>query len=221
MSIAEKLVTIAENEQRVFEAGEAKGTLETAKICLGKEYPATYKIPDGVNRFGTFAMAYSTGLRYLTIPASVNFVANSAIRDISSLREVIFEGGTINTFGSSVFANDTALTKVYFGCEIATVNTISNGNFNNCTSLEELTFTQAELNGNLYIQNTAVLKKQCAYDIMRRLRDYSGTANDFVYTFKLHDTVWANVEDTTAEDYEAPPSYTTWKEYVTSLGYNI
>ena len=80
---------------------------------------------------------------------------------------------------------------------------------------------QPELSGNLYMAETAVLKKECAYAIMRKLKNQIGGGKEYAYTLKFNATVWTNIEDTTAEGYEAPPQYDAWQNYVQELGYNI
>lgn len=224
MSIAEKLLTIAENEQRVFEAGEVKGeaegTLETAKLCMGKLYPVRYRVPDGVERLALYAFSGASNLFYLNLPPSLNFVANSVFNGCSALTEVVFEGGKLTAFGSGEFQNCTSLKRVYFNCTFTQTSRIPSGTFTSCTKLEEVTFAEPELTGNMYFNPSAVFKKQCAYEIMRKMKDQTGTDKEFAYTVKFHNTVWNNIEDTSAEDYEAPPQHDTWNTYINAKGYN-
>lgn len=215
MSIAEKLQTIAENEQKVYHAGE----LSLAPLL--SDTVTNYRLPNGFTHLKGDVFGATWYLNYVTIPSSVVDLANGVFRNAYNLLKVTFEGGEITRFGSNMFQGSSKLKTIIFGCNLKNAD-IASGTFTNCTALETVTFTQETLNKNVYIHNTSKLKKSCAYEIMRKLANHTGTDEELTYTFKLHATVWANVEDTTAEDYEAPPSGTTWQDFVTNYrGYNI
>lgn len=203
--------------EEVFEAGYTKSE-DYFKDFLSDNYLTEFRVPDGTEKLRTYALSGTRNIKTITIPSSVFVLNNSAIRQNWGLEKVIFEGGEITTFGSNVFSENSKLKSVIFGCVIPN---ILNGTFYSCTVLEEVSLAQEEIKGSVYINNSSVIKKQCAYDIMKKLKNYKGTEKEYKYTLKLHNTTWANVEDTTAEDYEAPPASDTWQNYVQEIGYNI
>ena len=180
---------------------------------------ATFRVPDGTTHLRQYALSGGYTINTIYIPDSVYNLANNVAYNGYNIAKVVFEGGKITTLGTNTFANCSKLKTVEFGCEL-TVNMQTNM-FSGCSALETVTFAQEELYANIYLHQASKLKKQCAYDAIRKLKNFIGTENEYACYFKLHATVWTNVEDTTAEDYEAPPSSDTWQNYVTELGWNI
>jgi hypothetical protein len=201
----------AEKVAEVYDKGVFDRTVKHLTGSLGN-----YIIPSGITQLRTTCFYGRSDLKSLIIPSSVNYVANGMCQQCENITSVIFEGGRLNTWGANNFSGCKSLKSVHFGCTISSLQT---GNFNSCVALEEVTFAQPELSGSFFIHNTAVLKKKCAYDMMRKLKNQTGTDKD--YTIKFHADVWTAIENATAEDYETPPSGANWKEYVTDLGYNI
>lgn len=177
----------------------------------------TYRLPDGITHLKGYLFGFTWYLSKLTIPDSVYYMANNVFRDAYGLNKVVFEGGKITTFGSNLFVNSNKLKTVEFGCEIPRIDSST---FTGCTALETVTLAQDEIGQDVCIHQTSKLKKECAYAIMRKLKNHIGTDREYTYAFKLHATVWSNVDDTTAEGYEAPPAGDSWQNYVTSIGYN-
>lgn len=213
MSIAEKLQTIAENEQKVYHAGEL-----SLAAFLG-DTKTKIRLPDGITHLKQYVCGGTWTIRELIIPSTVYDLANGVFSNGFELQKVTFEGGKITRFGAQMFSYNPKLKTVIFGCEVPEI--VSN-TFTGCDVLEEVTFAQPTLYGKMYFHFPSTLKKSCAYEIMRKLNNYIGTSEELTYTFKLHANVWANVEDTTAEDYETPPSGETWKDYVTNYkGYLV
>ena len=180
---------------------------------------STFRVPYGTTHLRQYALSGGYTIKTIYIPDSVYNLATNVVYNGYNLINLIFEGGRITTIGSNAFAYCSKLKRAEFGCELA-VNMLSN-TFTGCTALEEVTFAQEEIYKSIYIQQTSKLKKKCVYDAIKKLKNYIGTEEEYTYYFKIHATVWTNVEDTTAEDYEAPPSSDTWKTYVQELGYNI
>lgn len=214
MSIAEKLQTIAENEQKVYDTGKYKGE----RLHIGGNY-GEYRIPDGQVNIRLQFFAYANALTKLTIPSSVKSVENGMVQNAINLKEIIFEDGGTISWGENEFYGCRSLERVYFGCTIQNQTIFATNTFYNCTKLTEIIMTQNELSGTMYMQQASALKKQCVYDMIRKLKNQVGTDKDGTYTFKLHANVWAKVDDTTATDYETPPQGDSWQEYVVSLGY--
>lgn len=201
------------------EQGQQTGYAQADKMHVNGNY-GDYRISDGTAHIRLQMFAYANVLTKLTIPSSVKSAENGILQNNRGVKEVIFEdGGTITLWGENMFYGATALERVYFGNTFTVPDIFPNNTFYNCTKLQEIIMTQPEISGNLYMQNTSILKKQCVYDIIRKLKNQVGTDKEGAYTFKLHANVWAKADDTTAEDYQAPPQGNSWQEYVFSLGY--
>lgn len=180
---------------------------------------STFRVPDGTTHLRQYALSGGYTISTIYIPDSVYNLANNVAYNAYNLVKVVFEGGKITTLGTNTFANCSKLKTIEFGCELAF--NMQTTMFSGCTALETVTFAQEKISKSVYIHQASKLTKQCVYNIIRKLKNYIGTDEEGTYYCKLHATVWPNVDDTTAEDYETPPSGDTWQNYVISLGWNV
>jgi hypothetical protein len=86
--------------------------------------------------------------------------------------------------------------------------------FTGCSKLENITI-EGSIDVSFNLSASAVLTAESAKNIIDHLTDYLFSDNEGVYSFKLHDNVWAALDAT----YPVPENsvgmeITTWKEYV-------
>lgn len=220
MSISEKLTTIAENEQKVYEAG-AKS-----------EYD---KFWDGFQNFGnrtTYDMAFRYwGAEYIkpkykiTPKSQVSYLfsGNSNLKaiyakdfDLGSIpKSTTWNGGMYGLFNGcsslehvediNIQPNNT-VGYMFMGCtnlkkvEKLRVdeNTVFNGTFHHCTNLEEVWFegviaSKGDNNNTVSFHYSPKLKKECVLHIFEHLKDFSQTGE--TAKIGLHATAEANLTD--------------------------
>ena len=217
MSVAEKLNTIAENEQKVYDAGKVQRDYEWWDY-----YQSQYKLLDnsvsGDRKSYQYAFA-GYGWRddnynpIRTITAhdnTTNMYAYSAITDTKVTVDV---AGTTATNKGSTFANATLLATV----RKFVVNELTGmtGQFNNCSKLQNLTI-EGTIARNAYFQ-WCPLTPTSMKSVISALKNFAVNDPDNVYTQTLQfsDDCWAALEaDSTA------PDGGTWREYVGKLGWN-
>ena len=122
---------------------------------------ASVILPDGLLSIGTWAFGYvehldtitlprtlqsidadafyGSGLRGITIPATVTTMGGQCFQNCSKLTSVTFEEG-VTSIGTSAFANCTALAEITIP---ASMLTISSGAFQGCTNLTKVTVLSA------------------------------------------------------------------------------
>ena len=110
MNTAKKLQRIAENEQRVFEAGENKGKELLKKRVSGTLTEITAKDLAGVTKIGQNSLSYLP-LRTLTLPDGVTSIERNGISYCEYLKSIVLPEG---------------------------VRTIAYGAFNGCWSLKSI-----------------------------------------------------------------------------------
>lgn len=88
--------------------------------------------------------------------------------------------------------------------------------FASCVALKNIKIT-GTIGKSIYFSQSSKLDVEDVKAIITtNLKNYKGTENEGVYTFKLHDTTWTNLEAS-----GAAPDGGTWKAYVQSLGWII
>jgi hypothetical protein len=117
---------------------------------------------------------------------------------------------TTSTAASGVFSGCRSLTtirKIIIGETIAILNI-----FNACSALENITF-EGVIGRDIQLHYSP-LTIESMKSVISHLKNYKGTDNESTYLVKFSDDCWAALEaDSTA------PNGTTWKEYVTALGW--
>lgn len=128
----------------------------------------------------------------------------------------------ISTFGSAYLKSIDGLLNIK---ETATFN----GNeFYGSSELTDIHEISGTIGATIKLGSCQKLSVKTARRIIGVLRKYAGTENEGKCYFYLDGKVWTNLNDTTNEDYTAPPVgadgtiYSTWQEYVQfSLGWGI
>ena len=204
MSIAEKLQTIAENEQRVFEAGKEAEWSEFWDYYQNNgtktQYPnAFFAWPEKVYKpkYPIFMDNSSTGaFNWSQITDTIVDIELGAKADVSFMFSNCYYLVTV----SKLIVTPTA--KFDYA-------------FNNCTALENITI-EGVIGTNFNIISSP-LTVESAKSIINALKNYAETDKKYLYTLYFASDVWTRLEaDSTA------PNGGTWQDYVVyNLGWNI
>lgn len=137
MSIAEKLTQIAENEQKVYDAGYALGSSlgdkKTIKGLIDRSI-TDIEIPDSVTSIGGYAFRDCSSLTSITIPGSVTSIGVYAFQYCSSLTSITIPD-SVTSIGSYAFNYCSSLTNATIGNG---VTRIESGAFQYCSSLASI-----------------------------------------------------------------------------------
>jgi len=208
MGIAEKLVTIAENEQKVYEAGkqaEYDRFWDTFQNNGGERnyyYKFSYTGWTDENFNPKYPIITTTG----TTAGMALFHANVDITDTKV--PIVVKGSN----AGSMFYNARSLITV----RILNVHegVALDSTFLNCSSLKNITFEGVIGRG--FDVSYSPLSVDSMKSIISHLKNYAGTANEYKYTVKFKGDCWTALEaESTA------PDGGTWKNYVETLGWNI
>lgn len=224
MSIAEKLATIAENEQRVFDAGKQA------------EYDAFWDVFQNNGNREEYQYAFAYGGKWTAATFRPKYklyptTASSMFREQTQLN--LTECAVEVDFSRCTNFNYTFMS----GCpKIGVVDASAASDLNQTfsyyfvTSIEKLivheglsftsTFIQATYLEDIVIEGTIAktisfaqskkLTLESAKSIITALKDFTGTGKEFTTTVTLHADVWALLD----ADGATSPTGTTWREYV-------
>lgn len=211
MSIAEKLTTIAENEQKVYNAGYEKGKAEGGggdnlmryitgytNLFSGSQFPQNTELEFTLNSGHTTELSGlfsgAKGLKSIKLIGGDEKVCSctgifgslndTEIIDISELKIKI--GGGIN-----FFLNDhklkTVIGEIDFSYLTSTVNF-----FINCSGLENVRFKEKTLSVSLSLSHSEKLTAESIQSIIDGLADLTGGT---AQTLTVHATVGAKITD--------------------------
>ena len=169
MSIAEKLQTIAENEQRVYEAGKSRG-IEEGKEAEWNAFWDSYQ--DYGNRRAYNTMFYNAGWTEITFKPKYDFIctyagsmfAASRIVEINKTIDV-----TNSTSVATMFANATYL-KTITNLIVSENNDLNGNVFLNCGALENLTIS-GTIGKNVDVHWSTKLSHDSLMSIINHLKD--------------------------------------------------
>ncbi len=236
MSIAQKLTTIAENEQKVYEAGrqaeynelwdniQTNGTkTDYTNMFAGKAWTTnTFKPKHPIkpkraqNMFGDSGKIdndYIKSIDFSECAAMVNCFRNSGVVRL----------GVVDCSKATKGWN--GITQVFYAChslvEIALFippndTTLPyNSTFGSCTGLKEIRFGGAICQSISF--NSCPLTVDSMKDVITHLKNFAGTSNEFTHKVTFSENCWTALEES-----GNTPNGTTWKEYVqNTLGWNI
>lgn len=239
MSIADKLTTIAENEQKVYDAGKQAEYDEFWDVVQNKGNAINYEYAFcGVSwKIDNFKPKYDLK----PVRMAWMFYQNKIQ---GSLKEILLQQGkTLDTSASTSMkeafyhSNFTELPTIDFtattssqsiqncfaGCQkLVTIEKIImptnsavqyGGLFANAYALKNLTI-EGEIMQTLSL-TSCTITVESAKSVINALKNFIGTDKELTYKLTLKGTVW-----TALNEAEAPPNCDTWQEYVYSLGWN-
>lgn len=217
MSIAEKLTTIAENQEKVFEAGKKA------------EYDRFWdEFQDYGNRTQySYAFCYggwndeTYNPKYTIRPTSCNnlFASSSAITDTKVAIDLTHPGGN-QKFG--LFKGAAKLTTIRkLIVNESTIFTTSAGqnSFSGCSKLENITFEGTI--GKSIDFSDCPLSVESMVNVITNLAHYRGTENEYKYTVTFNDSCWEALENSDYDVNEFIPDVTSWSDGVGYKGWNI
>jgi hypothetical protein len=238
MSIAEKLTTIAENEQKIYDKGmsdkesefwdknQNKGTRTGYQYAFmnweGFEYirPKYKVIPTSAIPYLFYGCRFlqKVEVEYFDLSqASVGNSANTAANYLTfaycnRLTEIedigLPDGGYYQTYWHCYALKKIAVWRINENCAL-------NAPFTRCDSLEDI-IVEGTIGVSVSFQysplNVASMKS-----IITALKDYSGTDKEFTYTLTLKSDCWTALE---AEGATAPDGM-TWTEYIDSKCWGV
>jgi len=199
MSIADKLTQIAENEQKVYEAGQQA------------EYDRFWDEYQRKTRTSWDYAFYGIGWNDETYKPKHPIVGSipSTFRGgkfTNTLVQIVVTGSTANAFNSSDVATIPSID--------LTEATSTATCFNNASKLVDVTFV-GTIPTTVNLQFASGLSVASMKSAILHLANYAGTANANVNSLYFTDDCWAALEaDSTA------PDGGTWKNYVHSLGWS-
>ena len=215
MSTAEKLTAIAENQQRVYDAGYAKGKADGIDYdkfwdnFQGGDGRVSYCYAFSYNRFTdeTYNPKYNIVCSSGSTTSNYMFYNSDLITDTKV---------PIDATGSSslqrTFANATALETIR-SLTVKESHTFDSA-FSGCTALKNITI--AGTIGKSISFNSSPLTPASMKSVISCLKDYSGTSDADTQTLTFTSACWTALEaDSTA------PDGGTWKQYVQNKGWKV
>ena len=208
MSISDKLTTIAENEQKVYEAGE--------KSEYDKFWDTFQNYGEPMKYHYTFSGAHWNDT---TFKPKYNIVFNSQDSNYmfwdSRVTEINVDIDTRNSSGWHQIAySATRLKKIQKVILKEDGSQSSNAPFSSASRLEYIRF-EGKI-GVTVSFSSCPLDLESAKNVIEHLMDYSGTDKDLNCKITFSGTTKALLE---AEGATAPEGY-TWLEYATVKGWN-
>lgn len=223
MSIADKLTTIAENEQKVYKAGQDNFLHETM-LNNGKRTWFSYMFRTCTNLVEAPYFDTSKGTQFsamfyqcskLKVVPQYDFSKGTAVNDL------FVECTSLEELPEIIASNASNCNYMFHSCrnlrKIAKLN-VSKHNvtstiqsiFAGCTSLEEITF-DGDIRQSIDM-SACPLNVASAKSAIEALYVYKGTQYELARTISFNDDVWARLNAA-----EVPPSEATWQEYVMTV----
>lgn len=242
MSIADKLTTIAENEQKVYDKGVTDGKQseydafwDNFQNYGNKPYTCMYMFAGGGWNSENFKPKYDIVIGGTSCTGMFQYFNTSKNNEnpidmIQVFKEQnikfdgvfgwqdVFNNANISTLPTVSMSN---LNKSFYCCSrLETIEKLiltkkpssTSSAFSLCTSLKNIVI-EGEIGISLSMSSSP-LTVESAKSVINALTNYAGTTNELTYKLTLKSTVW-----TALNEAEAPPTGDTWKDYVTSLGW--
>jgi hypothetical protein len=218
VTIAEKLALIAQNEQKVYDAGYAAGQ-ETGSGYEGgyaagrqAEYDSFWDVTQRNGDRKDWEYAFS-GIGWTDDNYNPKYTIRGAITNAfrrsgftNTLVPVVVVGGTANAFNASLVATIPSID--------LTEATNTATCFNNANRLVNVTF-EGTIPTTVNMQFASGLSVASMKSAIHHLANYAGTANANVNSLYFSDDCWAALEADSAA-----PHGGTWRDYVMQLGWN-
>lgn len=232
MSIAEKLQTIAENQQRVYDAGFAAGQAASGDsdaayqdgFVAGKkaEWDAFWEVFQNHGKATSYQHAFSLG-KFTDENYNPKYPLRFASDTVVGGQYVFYASPITDTKVDIIAGNNRPLSYCFQGCEnlhtirklvLNGTNTFGN-TFTNCTSLTNIVI-EGVIGKSINFQ-WSPLSVDSMKSVIAALKNFTGTDSEFTETVYFDDACWESLEaDSTA------PNGSSWKGYVqNTLRWNI
>lgn len=239
MSIADKLTTIAENEQKVYDKGVEDGK-KSERDAFWDRYQNNGKRTAYNYAFANIGWNDKTFTpKYDLICYSASHMFNSS--EITDLAGILAERGLTLDVARSTWATQMFMSSkithippidirkmesaesygyMFYSQSIKTIDKlITADNIAYATTLFGIAYSLKNLTiegviGKSLSISASPLTVESAKSVINALKNYAGTDKELTYKLTLKSTVW-----TALNNAEAPPNGATWKEYVQSLGW--
>lgn len=208
MSIADKLTAVAENVQKVYDAGRAAGgggenPLQYAKTLAGAfngvAFPEGYELTIDVPNITSLANAFqnATGLKKITLKGNT---AQNAVGMTYGFRSESLEVFDASEFclkpsiAVYAFNGASSLMTILGEWDMSELSEVSQVNqmFNKCYALQEVGFKAQTLSLSLSFGNSSKLSDESIQSIVDALADMTEQTSP---TLTLHATVGAKLTD--------------------------
>lgn len=245
MTVADKLQTIAENQQKVYDAGKSKEWSD-----IWDDIQRNGERTDYNSAFRSWDLQYFKP-KYDILPTNCHSMfrgANGRYTDgredyMVDLAEKIKESGIVFDTSQSTSNNDmffysygishlpaiscvsaTSIDGMVRGCPyVHTIDKIifsDNGSVSLNNVLASCTnlinvVIEGVIGRSWNLQDCRVISPDSMKSIITHLKDYSGTDNEYAYTLSFRADRWEALEADSTS-----PSGGTWKDYVKELGWN-
>lgn len=243
MNIAEKLTTIAENEQRVYDSGKENGFKEwmqkyqdnanrkrTIRQFAGSCWNAETFYPVEDIKLDTCTFEYHNwdsgcanyDFAQRLAECGVEILWDSKYKSPNSL--FAYMGVTrLPELNFSTMTTNNLQSTFYYSIYLKTIDKLILGEnrtagftdtFGGCNSLQNIVI-EGVIPQNISFSNSP-LTYESAVSVISALKDYSGTANAYKYTVNFSSVTWEYLDT----EGNASPNKSTWREYIQSLGWN-
>ena len=209
MSIAEKLVTIAENQEKVYEAGKAD---ERETFWENFQQGGSRKAYN--NAFSYWWDACYNPIYPIVPNNAANMYSSSQIVDTKV--PIDFTAITSSSNMNNVFAYSTRLTTI--NKIIVNENTTYTNWFPYCRQLQNITFVGTI--GKSIDFSECPLTPESMVNIILHLAQYTGTEDAYKYTVKFNENCWSALESSEYDVHTHIAYGDTWRDGCVYLGWN-
>lgn len=224
MALEDKLIEIAENEQKVYEAGK-----DAYYDFFWDEFQKNGTLTFYGNAFSGYG--WTDEIFKPKYPIVTNPVTNrtNGMFVYSRLTKIMTPLYFYDTNSNSTFSNCSKLIKIgddTGGGIWQTRNRINTENFAGCYILEEIRYLDynekgeyvpTEIGNGIDFVSCKVLSMDSVKNIISHLANYTGTSEEGKYTITFHSDVKARIEALE----ELAPSGNTWLDEISERGWNL
>ena len=242
MSVAEKLTTIAENEQKVYEAGKQKaisdfwesaqdGITTSRNMFAGNSWTDyTFNPKKDIiitdSGIGMFSYSRIVDLKGILERNGVSLIINTSESDSKISLATMFlysKCENIPDIDLRVIGWNSSVTNYIFNySNVKNVKliidegvVINRSAFTNAPLLQNIIF-EGDITSSLYFPTSALLSMESCKNIINNLFDYYGTDYEFEKELVLH----SDVKEMIKNDYTAPGGI-SWYDYATNKGWTV
>ena len=235
MNIAEKLTTISQNEQKIYDKSRNdeyssfwdsyqnsgnRTNYENAFAGAGWN-DANFKPKHNMYPTSTYMMFRGTDIP--EIYDKLDQLGITLDTNKCSVTQYMFYSTVSTTRIGTLDISNPLLTSLMFNSKIVTIDKLicsertvfSSSTFQSINSLKNM-IVEGTIAVSFSITAASALSLESAKSIINALKDYSETDKEFAYSVSFHNNVWKKLD----ADGAAAPSGKTWREYINSKCWN-